>query len=373
MRITLSESVDFSDLEPRWRDLEARADGSFFQGWTWTGCLAAERFPDPILVEATEDGRTIALALFNRVRRRFGRSTLHLGESGVASIDNLAIEYNGVLLEAGRDPAIASACLAAVVKGQLGWGGSVVLSAIDTQGLGGLRAILPRVHVSMSRQAPFLDLRPLWLPESSPEGQAQDAFLAGRSANTRQQIRRSDRAYAVQGPIGLRRAESVLEAIGLLDEMEALHQASWTARGRPGSFADPFFGRFHRALIERAMPREEVDLLRITAGDAPVGVLYNFRYRGRSLAYQSGFDYRAAGKHQKPGMTCHHRAIRFTAACGLDCYDFLAGADRYKRSLADREAPMFWVEAGPCLSPRMLGLGIRRIGARWRRLKAEKP
>ena len=56
--------------------------GSFFQSWTWVGCLAAERFSDPVLVEATEEGRTVALGLFNRVRRRFGPSALYLGESG---------------------------------------------------------------------------------------------------------------------------------------------------------------------------------------------------------------------------------------------------------------------------------------------------
>ncbi len=357
MHITLSETVDFTDLERRWRDLETRADGSFFQGWTWTGCLAAERFFDPILVEATEDGRTVALALFNRIRHRFGGSTLYLGESGVPSIDNLAIEYNGVLLETGRDPAIASACLDLVAKGRFGLASAVVASAINAQTLAALRAAAPRVHVSAVRPVPFLDLRSMqwdW-----------DDFLARRSANTRQQIRRSDRAYAVEGPIALRRATSVPEALAFLAEMETLHQSSWTARGLAGSFADPFFGRFHRALIERAMPNDEVDLLRVTAGKALVGVLYNFRYRGRSLAYQSGFDYRGAGRHQKPGMTCHHQAIRFAASTGLDFYDFLAGGDRYKRSLADREEQMFWVEAGSYLSPRLLGRHVRRLGARF--------
>jgi CelD/BcsL family acetyltransferase involved in cellulose biosynthesis len=372
MRITLSEAVNFADLEPRWRDLETRALGSFFQGWSWTGCLARERFPDPILAEATEDGRTIALALFNRVRRRFRRSTLHLGETGVESIDNLAIEHNGVLVEAGRDPAVASSCLAAVVKGQLGWAGAVVVSGIDVRGLAALRAVAPRVHVTISRQAPFLNLRPFWRPPGPPLSGEQHTFLDGRSANTRQQIRRSDRAYAAEGPLGLRRAETVCEAIGFLEEMEVLHQASWTARGLPGSFADPFFGRFHRALIERAMPRDEVDLLRVTAGDALIGVLYNFRYRGRSLAYQSGFNYAAAGRHQKPGMTCHHHAIQFAAACGLEFYDFLAGADRYKRSLADQEEALFWVEAGNFLSPRLVGLGLWRVGGRWRRPGTER-
>jgi len=34
----------------------------------------------------------------------------------------------------------------------------------------------------------------------------------------------------------------------------------------------------------------EIDLLHIAAGPQTVGYLYNFRYRGQSLAYQSGFD-----------------------------------------------------------------------------------
>ena len=54
--IAVSPVTDFAALEDRWRALEARANGSFFQGWTWTGCLAEERFADPMLVEARKTG-----------------------------------------------------------------------------------------------------------------------------------------------------------------------------------------------------------------------------------------------------------------------------------------------------------------------------
>ena len=64
--VTVSGVQDFAALEIRWRDLERRATPSFFQSWTWTGCLAGERFTDPVLVEAAEQGRTVALALFNQ-------------------------------------------------------------------------------------------------------------------------------------------------------------------------------------------------------------------------------------------------------------------------------------------------------------------
>jgi predicted N-acyltransferase len=179
-------------------------------------------------------------------------------------------------------------------------------------------------------------------------------YLAGRSANTRQQIRRSDRLYERGGRLAVEVAGSVEAAHAMLDEMAVLHQATWSARGRPGSFAEPFFRRFHRALIASAVPRGEAALLKISCDQAVVGVLYNFVYRGRMSAYQSGFAYRAGEPQAKPGLTCHYRAIQFALDQGLDIYDFLAGEDRYKRSLADSSDRQNWMEAGPFWSPRLL-------------------
>ena len=43
---------DYSAVGRLWHDLECRSDSSFFQSWTWTGCLAEERFPEPWLLRA---------------------------------------------------------------------------------------------------------------------------------------------------------------------------------------------------------------------------------------------------------------------------------------------------------------------------------
>ena len=64
LSIKLSEAGDFDSLGERWQSLQARAAPSFFQSWTWVGCLAEDRFPDPVLLEASEAGETVALALF---------------------------------------------------------------------------------------------------------------------------------------------------------------------------------------------------------------------------------------------------------------------------------------------------------------------
>ena len=93
MQIQTSAVQDFVRLGEEWRALEAAVPGlSFFQSWSWVGCLAAERFPDPVLLRAEQDGRLVGLALFNR---RAG--ALCLAESGDAALDAPFIEHNAPL------------------------------------------------------------------------------------------------------------------------------------------------------------------------------------------------------------------------------------------------------------------------------------
>ena len=51
-------------------------------------------------------------------------------------------------------------------------------------------------------------------------------------------------------------------------------------------------------------------------------------------------------------------AIQIALDGGLEVYDFLAGDDRYKRSLADRSHQQIWGRAGPFWLPT---LAIRRL------------
>ncbi len=348
--VRVSTVTDFAELGGRWRDLERRADLSFFQSWTWVGCLAAERFSDPVLVEATERGRVVALALFNRVCHAVGPAVLHLGESGMAELDSPYVEQNGVLFEAGHPEDLTAICLRAVASRY-----EVVLSGVGEPVLASVRRAAGLTRVERVQASPFADLAGLRA--------AGGDYLARRSANTRQQIRRSNRWYERQGPVAIELAGSVESALSMLDEMAALHQAAWQARGQPGSFAQPFFRRFHRELIAIGVPRGEIALLRVSDSGTLIGTLYNFVFRGRMLAYQSGFAYQAGGSPAKPGLTCHHRAILFALDRGVEIYDFLAGEDRYKRSLADASHRQMWVVAGPPWSPRLLiraGLDLLR-------------
>jgi CelD/BcsL family acetyltransferase involved in cellulose biosynthesis len=339
VRIEIIRRPDLEELGREWRGLEAampQAARCFFRGWTWVGCLAAERFPDAVLLRAWIDGRVAGLALFNRAGGR-----LHLGESGDAVHDAPFVEHNGplVLADARLLPALLGAAL------RLPGVRRLVLGGVPADVLAAAPGLVLRCQ---ERQAPFIDLAAV--------RQAGADHLQGLSANTRQQIRRSHRHYAGLGPLRLHRAQDEAEAQAMLARLVALHEASWNARGRPGAFAHPWLRRFHEELLRRALPRGEVDLLELCAGAETVGVLYNFRLAGRVSAYQSGFA-PAGSPHAKPGMSCHAMAIARSVEAGDAVYDFLGGADRYKLSLANRSAPLFWAEKVPRWSP--LGLAIQ--------------
>jgi CelD/BcsL family acetyltransferase involved in cellulose biosynthesis len=326
--VAIEPVTDFAALTAVWRDLERRADGSFFQSWAWTGCLAEERFADPWLLTARQRDRVVGLALFNRGPRSGLTRPILLGESGKADLDSVFIEHNGLLLDRQAPGDIAAQCWATLVEtfGRAKW---VISGTVEST-----CAALPPdriARVRARRPAPYLDLSP-----------GIDPF-DGFSTNTRQQLRRSLRAWEEIGPLRLDVAAPG-EADRYLDALAELHQSYWTGRGKSGAFAEPFFGRFHDALLRRVGDGQSIDLIRVSAGDRVAGYLYNFVHDGWVAAYQSGFDFGPDADRLRPGLVCHLLAIRHYAGAGMRRYDFLGGEARYKRSLADAEIPLVWLD-----------------------------
>ena len=361
MKLNLSAVTDFTRLEALWRDLEDRADISFFQSWAWTGCLAEERFPNPVLLEARERDRVLALALFNRTRSFHGKPNLWLGESGNPLQDAIFIEKNGIVLDRESPKELLVTCLTkartvTIPAPRPSRPFIIHMSGVDERHLHAAQAF-DRVAQVRTVCAPAIELDML-------RG-SNNSLLPILSRNTRYQLRRSERMYAAAGPLRIIRARTVEEAQLFLTELAKLHQRYWTGRGRKGVFANPFFERFHRTLIYRAFQTGATDLLKITAGEETIGYLYNFTYRGHVSAYQSGFDYDVSKPHLKPGLTSHHLAIEMYLQEGARCYDFLAGADRYKLSLATSMVPMHWIEIGRQPLPPALAKLLKIIQTRF--------
>ncbi len=91
--VKLTPFADLAALGKEWRAFEIGTECSFFQSWTWMGCLAEQRFDRPLLLEVRKAGAVAALALFNQHRR-----ALFLGETGDPGWDAVFIEHNGLLI-----------------------------------------------------------------------------------------------------------------------------------------------------------------------------------------------------------------------------------------------------------------------------------
>lgn len=356
MVATLRPAGDGQQLGDLWRRVEAEADGSVFQSWLWLGCRFDERFRRALVLTIEAEGRIVAIGLLGHGQRRFGLSQYCLAETGVADEDNVFIEHNGPLVVRDR-PAARAAWFEAALRPHAGLGSMLRLSGVGPDDA----AAAQRAGVTdggMQRVAPWRDLARLRATGAD--------CLDLVSANTRQQINRAWRRYEVSGPIIVARAATVGQADAWLAALADWHRQTWEARGKAGAFAARGFERFHTALVARGVACGVVDVLRVAAGARVIGYLYNFVWRGRVSAYQSGFAYNPAQPHEKPGLVCHVAAMRHYQARGLDGYDFLAGDDRYKTSLADRSVTMHWITAAPRWSMAAAILATRARIARWR-------
>ena len=326
------------------------------------GCLAAERFPDPVLLEMFGGDRLIALALFNRRVGLWRGDALYLHESDDPVLNSIFTEHNGPLLlencAPSRDAVLARLfedAMHAPIDGRRSRARRIVLSGVAPECARAAALTGGYIADEVARVAPYIDFAAL--PQGEP-------FIKGLSRNTRHQLRRSNRIYEERGPLQLHRAETVETALDYLGKLIVMHDITWEGRGKPGAFATPAVRRFHHALITRGVPNGEVDLLRITAGPTLVGYLMNFNYNGQVSAYQSGFNYAAAGPHQKPGLTCHYLAIEAYRAVGADGYDFLGGADRYKLSLANAQRWLHWLSVAPTWHPQAVAGRIKATVSR---------
>jgi CelD/BcsL family acetyltransferase involved in cellulose biosynthesis len=323
-------------LAADWRNLEKRADGGFFLSWIWIGCWLATIDSKVYVLEGHAGGVLVALGLLCPKERRGlrwpGNNAVYLNQTGILDADAIAIEYNGLLLD--RTIALDGAMqgFQALVRDDGPSWDELYMFGLSENFAGAISNggfITRPLARSPTARVDLVALR-----------QSGQSYLDHRSPNTRAQIRRAIRRYEERGPLCLVGAQSAEQGLEFFDEMAKLHQQYWVERGAPGAFSSRFFRTFHRRLVESAVPEGHVELLHLSAGGSTIGYLYNFIYRKTAYYYASGFSYEDDNQ-LKPGLVAHTKCVERYLADGMDVYDFMAGAARYKTSLGELGPDMF--------------------------------
>lgn len=240
------------------------------------------------------------------------------GETANAAFDRLYVEYQDFLLAPGAGEAARDMALDALIDGA-----PAVAEFV-------FRNARPALAAACGRAAERrgLDLRIL---QRQPTFHVDLACEDAVSTSLRAKIRRSIRRYEERGALTLAPALSKEERAAAFADLIALHEPYWRARGEAGAFAHAKLRAFHERLIAEAP--EATDLLRMTAGQETVAVLYNFVEGGRVYNYQSGFRLESDNQFA-PGFTAHWLAIEHYRRRGFALYDLMAGEADYKRRLA---------------------------------------
>jgi CelD/BcsL family acetyltransferase involved in cellulose biosynthesis len=319
---------DLECLADQWRKLESSSSACFFQSWDWIGCWITEAQVQPWLLVGRQFDRVALLGLLISSRqRRHGMicaDALLLHQLGDKDKDIISIGYNGFVVDSNANEQIIGEAISFLrqitavgfVELQLK---SVSQNYWDHAQLSGFRRIL----ISQNRS---------WRVNLQKIRHSGRAYIEYLSANTRYQIRRATRLYRTRGTLTTTVARDESEALHFFESLKELNTTYWLSRQKIGSFTYPFFERFHRRLIKDCLSKGTVELVRISAGNDPIGYLYNFVYNGTIYAYQSGFAYEDDPK-LKPGLISHQLCIERHLRNGADTYDFLAGYGRYKTNL----------------------------------------
>lgn len=344
-----------------WLETEAF---SFFTSWSWIGTWLENLSTQfrPLLIRASIAGRASALAIgvSHQSRRRMliGSQALHLNATGVPDFDCITIEHNGFSAPEHLQPPLLLSFLDTFARQETG---------ADEFYLSGTTFPMP---VSKAGPTPSLaaSVRKTYAVNLSQFCKTDGDLAPLLSRNAREQLRRAVRYYEHSGPLRVDEADSVTTALEFFSELKRLHIQSWTRRNKPHSFLKPFFEHFHHSLIRECFSKGEIQLLRINAGNWTIGYLYNFRYRGRVYAYQSGFDDR--DKHWRPGYVSHYLAINHNFRQGIHFYDLLAGENRLKQSFATNIGEMYWHRLYRPLFRFQIENSLRAVRNRWWRGKA---
>lgn len=327
-----AQPLDLADLgrtECAWKELSSQSTPNVFLRWEWIEAWLKHCAVQPICLRFSEQTQVFGLAIidfstFEKAGISWEQMNVH--RSGNNASDQVWTEHNDVLAKKGYEAIVRKTLLAYFAEqarcDELRLGVSDVnlfsgmdLSVFDSQ----------------------LELKtPAYRFRISPEFAEIDALLSSLSKNTRQQIRRSIRAYQSVGSLTLTFADTVEQALSFFNAAGEYHKSKWSDSG----YHNKKFINFHHHLIKKGFGEGLVDLVKLSVSDNPIAYLYNLKLNGHVYFYLSGINYENTDNKLRPGLVVHTMAMSHYAKLDFINYDFLAGEARYKESLSNEKYEM---------------------------------
>jgi CelD/BcsL family acetyltransferase involved in cellulose biosynthesis len=187
-------------------------------------------------------------------------------------------------------------------------------------------------------------------PRVALDASSWEDFLAARSSNFRQQVRRRERNLLRRGLVYRLADATSLDAD--LESLYRLHEVRWEAAG-----ATSFIRHrtFHEEFAGLALERGWLRLWLAEIDDRPVAAWYGFRFADAYWYYQAGRD--PAWDREAAGFVLLAHTIRQAVEEGMSEYKLLLGGEPYKARFASDDPGLETAVVGN----RVLGRAAARI------------
>jgi CelD/BcsL family acetyltransferase involved in cellulose biosynthesis len=184
------------------------------------------------------------------------------------------------------------------------------------------------------RVRPGMGLGRMLRTEPSPvlpvRGRSFDEYLAGRSRNFREQVRRRRRKLAREHDLSFR----LSDAERLQDDLTTLFRLHASRWQDPGAFGGPLEA-FHRDFAARALERGWLRLWTMEIDGRPAAAWYGIRFAGVESYYQAGRD--PDLDRVSAGFVLLAHTIEAAFDDGVSEYRFLLGDEPFKGRFAEED------------------------------------
>ena len=336
--IVTTQSSDWQEAEGDWGELAKQSPyAAFFLSVNWIGTWIETYRPclDIEILRFFHGYQIVGACLLVWRRQRRGPVWIrraYLNASGEDEWEEVGAESNDLLCLRGWEITVANALHRHLDS--RGWDEFVMNGCSRTEASAALQQVFPGHEQNVTTfPSYYVDLNTLRA--------GGEPFEMSLSYKVRYNIRQSIKLYQQSGQLRLTRAQSIEQAQAMLAELARLHQDRWTAKGRPGAFASPRFQQFHRAMLAKCFNRGEIDILRVSADDETIGILYNYVLKSKAFFYQCGFKF-SDNRKLRPGLVTLQVALQSYLESTLPEFDLMAGDLEYKRSLAEQRRELDW-------------------------------
>jgi CelD/BcsL family acetyltransferase involved in cellulose biosynthesis len=176
-------------------------------------------------------------------------------------------------------------------------------------------------------------------PVTEMAGGWDEAYARHAGSRRRSSDRRRDRQFSELGSVDFSLATDGDAVLHDLPAAFELHRLRWEGRPDGSTFGTPGGQRFQRDVLPRLADEGHFAMLTARIDGRPAAFMCWFVIGSCIYLYRNGYD-EAVGRFG-PGLIVLRRAMAAASERGARRMEYLGGAERYKRELADRFDPLY--------------------------------